>query len=169
MYMRKQVINLRFEYYVLNHNFNKDKIELFNIFDNYYVQEWTEKEIRKYLRSPKNYKYDSFFKDEEPVYGFDGLCKRFEQILRCEEWSRCEYEIAVGGIFITELSDIIRAVEREEITVDEVYEEIQKKNKRNSKLEKWDCFQQAQKNIPMIMRECIWQYKQQKNKAKDGE
>ena len=160
---------MRFEYYVLNHNFNRDKIELFNIFDNCYVQERTEKEIRKYLRSPKNYKYNSFFKDEEPVYGFDGLCKRFEQILRCEEWSRCEYEIAVGGIFITELSDIIRAVEREEITVDEVYEEIQKKNKRNSKLEKWDCFQQARKNIPMVMRECIWQYKQQKKKEKDGE
>lgn len=153
---------MKFEYYVLNHNFNKDKIELFNIFDNCYVQERTEKEIRKYLRSPKNYKYESFFKDEKNIYGFDGLCKRFEQILMCEERSRCEYEIAVGGIFITELSDIIRAVEREEITVDEVYEEIQKKNKRNSKLEKWDCFQQAQKNIPMIMRECIWQYKQQK-------
>ena len=162
------MIIIQFEYYVLNHNFNRDKIELFNIFDNYYVQEQTEKEIKKYIHNPKNYKYDSFYKDEESVYGFDGLCKKFEQILRCEEWSRCEYEIAVGGIFITELSDIIRAVEREEITVDEVYEEIQKKNKRNSKLEKWDCFQQAQKNIPMIMRECIWQYKEQK-KAKDGE
>ena len=159
---------MQFEFYVLNHNFNRDKIELFNIFDNYYVQERTEKEIRKYLRSPKNYKYNSFFKDENSVYGFDGLCKRFEQILRCEEWSRCEYEIAVGGIFITELSDIIRAIERKEIAVEDIYEEIQKKNKLNSKLEKWDCFQQAQKNIPMIMRECIWQYKQQK-KVKDGE
>ena len=162
------MINIQFKYYVLNHDFNRDKIELFNIFDNYYVQERTEKEIRKYLRSPKNYKYDSFFKDEEPVYGFDGLCKQFERILMGEEWGRCEYEIAVGGIFITELSDIIRAVEREEITVDEVYEEIQKKNKRNSKLEKWYCFQQAQKNIPMIMRECIWQYKQQKKNKKGG-
>ena len=160
---------MKFEYYVLNHDFNRDKIVLFNIFNNYCVQEWTEKEIKKYIRSPKNYKYDSFLKDEEPVYGFEGLCKRFEQILRCEEWSRCEYEIAVGGIFITELSDIIRAVERKEIAIDNVYDEIQKKNKRNSKLEKWDCFQQAQKNIPMIMRECIWQYKQQKNKTKDGE
>lgn len=163
------MINIQFKYYVLNHDFNRDKIELFNIFDNYYVQGRTEKEIRKYLRSPKNYKYDSFFKDEEPVYGFDGLCKQFERILMGEEWGRCEYEIAVGGIFITELSDIIRAVEREEITVDEVYEEIQKKNKRNSKLEKWDCFQQAQKNIPMIMRECIWQYKQHKKNESDGE
>ena len=167
--MRKGSDSLQFEYYVLNHDFNRDKIELFNIFDNYYVQERTEKEIRKYLRSPKNYKYDSFFKDEEPVYGFDGLCKRFERILMGEEWGRCEYEIAVGGIFITELSDIIRAVEREEISVDDVYEEIKKKDKRNHHLEKWDCFKQAQKNIPMIMRECIWQYKQQKKNKKDGE
>ena len=159
---------MQFEYYVLNHNSNRDKIELFNIFDNYYVQEWTEKEIRKYLRSPKNYKYNSFIKDEEPVYGFDGLCKRFEQILRCEEWSRCEYEIAVGGIFITELSDIVCEVERGEIAVEDIYEEIQRRNKRNSKLEKWDCFQQTQKNIPMIMRECIRQYKEQVKKLKNG-
>ena len=30
---------MQFEYYVLNHDFNRDKIELFNIFDNYYVQD----------------------------------------------------------------------------------------------------------------------------------
>ena len=153
---------MQFEYYVLNYNPNAKKIEPFNIFRNCYVQEYTEKAVRKYLRSPKNYKYDSFFKDEESVYGFDGLCKRFEQILRHEEWSRCEYEIAVGGIFITELSDIVREVERGEIAVEDIYEEIQKRNKRNSKLEKWDCFQQTQKNIPMIMRECIRQYKEQR-------
>ena len=153
---------MQFEYYVLNYNPNAKKIESFNIFRNCYVQEYTEKAIKKYLRSPKNYKYDSFFKDEESVYGFDGLCKRFEQILRHEEWSRCEYEIAVGGIFITELSDIVREVERGEIAVEDIYEEIQKRNKRNSKLEKWDCFQQTQKNIPMIMRECIRQYKEQR-------
>lgn len=153
---------MQFEYYVLNYNPNAKKIEPFNIFRNCYVQEYTEKAVRKYLRSPKNYKYESFFKDEESVYGFDGLCKRFEQILRHEEWSRCEYEIAVGGIFITELSDIVREVERGEIAVEDIYEEIQKRNKRNSKLEKWDCFQQTQKNIPMIMRECIRQYKEQR-------
>ena len=159
---------MQFEYYVLNYNPNTKKIEPFNIFKNCYVQEYTEKAVRKDLRSPKNYKYDSFFKDEESVYGFDGLCKRFEQILRHEEWSRCEYEIAVGGIFITELSDIVREVERGEIAVEDIYEEIQKRNKRNSKLEKWDCFQQTQKNIPMIMRECIRQYKEQVKKLKNG-
>ena len=157
---------MQFEYYVLNYNHNKQKVESFNIFNNVWVQELTEREIRKYLRSPKNYKYESFFAEKEIIYGFDGLVKRIDRIIAGEEWSRCEYEIAVGGIFITELSDIIRAVERKEIAIDNVYDEIQKKNKRNSKLEKWDCFQQAQKNIPMIMRECIRQYKEQK-KEKD--
>ena len=162
------MIIIQFEYYVLNYDINKNKVIQYNIFRNINVQEYTEREIRKYLRSPNNYKYDSFFKDEEAVYGFDGLCKRFEQILRHEEWSRCEYEIAVGGIFITELSDIVREVERGEIAVEDIYEEIQRKNKRNSKLEKWDCFQQTQKNIPMIMRECIRQYKEQVKKLKNG-
>ena len=158
---------MQFEYYVLNYDINKNKVIQYNIFRNINVQEYTEKEIKKYIRSPNNYKYDSFFKDEEAVYGFDGLCKRFEQILRHEEWSRCEYEIAVGGIFITELSDIVREVERGEIAVEDIYEEIQRKNKRNSKLEKWDCFQQTQKNIPMIMRECIRQYKEQQKKENE--
>ena len=159
---------MQFEYYVLNYDINRNKVIPYNIFRNINVQECTEREIRKYLSSPNNYKYDSFFKDEEAVYGFDGLCKRFEQILRHEEWSRCEYEIAVGGIFITELSDIVREVERGEIAVEDIYEEIQRRNKQNSKLEKWDCFQQTQKNIPMIMRECIRQYKEQVKKLKNG-
>ena len=128
---------MQFEYYVLNYNPNAKKIEPFNIFRNCYVQEYTEKAIKKYLRSPKNYKYDSFFKDEESVYGFDGLCKRFEQILRHEEWSRCEYEIAVGDAF----------------------------EKDCDYLEKWDCYMQANPNIPMIARECIYQYKEQRKET----
>ena len=92
--MRRLVINLQFEYYVLNHDFNRDKIELFNIFNNYYVQDQTEKEIKKYIRSPKNYKYDSFFKDDESVYGFEGLCKRFEQILRCDEFEASGHRLS---------------------------------------------------------------------------
>ena len=129
---------MRFEYYVLNHNFNRDKIGLFNIFDNCYVQERTEKEIRKYLRSPKNYKYDSFFKDEEPVYGFDALVKEIDSIIRWQEWSRREFEVSVGDAFETDCE----------------------------KLEKWDCYGQAKPNMKMITYEVIRQYKEQK-KAKE--
>lgn len=157
---------MQFEFYVVNHDFNRRKVEMFNIFRNIHVQEWTEKAIKKYLRSPKKYKYESFF-NKEVVYGFDGLCKEIESILRHELWSRCEYEIAVGSLFTTELKDIVRAVDRGEIEKDNLYDELKKKAERNSDLEKIDCFYQARPNIPMIVRECIYQYKQQLKAKED--
>lgn len=121
---------MQFEYYVLNYNSNKKKIEPFNIFRNCYVQECIEKAIKKYLRSPKNYKYEKY--GEETLYGFDALCKEIDRTIAWQEWGRCEYEIAVGSIFEKDC------------------------------LEKWDCYMQAKSNIPMIVRECIYQYKQQR-------
>ena len=123
---------MQFEYYVLNYNPNAKKIEPFNIFRNCYVQEYTEKSIKKYLRSPKNYKYERY--GEDTLYGFEGLCKEIERIIQWQEWSRREYEISVGDAF----------------------------EKDCEYLEKWDCYMQAKSNIPMIARECIYQYKQQR-------
>ena len=126
---------MQFEYYVLNYNPNTKKIEPFNIFRNCYVQEYTEKAIKKYLRSPKNYKYERY--GEDTLYGFEGLCQEIERIIQWKEWSRCEYEISVGDIF----------------------------EKDCNKLEKWDCYMQAKSNIPMITRECIYQYKEQRKET----
>ena len=123
---------MQFEYYVLNYNPNAKKIEPFNIFRNCYVQEYTEKAIKKYLRSPKNYKYERY--GEDTLYGFEGLCQEIERIIQWQEWSRREYEISVGDSF----------------------------EKDCSKLEKWDCYMQTKPNIPMIARECIYQYKKQR-------
>ena len=127
---------MQFEYYVLNYNPNAKKIEPFNIFRNCYVQEYTEKAIKKYLRSPKNYKYERY--GEDTLYGFEGLCKDIERIIQWQEWSRREYEISVGDAF----------------------------EKDCDYLEKWDCYMQAKSNIPMIARECIYQYKQQRKEQK---
>ena len=123
---------MQFEYYVLNYNPNAKKIEPFNIFRNCYVQEYIEKAIKKYLRSPKNYKYERY--GEDTLYGFEGLCKEIERIIQWQEWSRREYEISVGDAF----------------------------EKDCEYLEKWDCYMQAKSNIPMIARECIYQYKEQR-------
>ena len=123
---------MQFEYYVLNYNPNAKKIEPFNIFRNCYVQEYTEKAIKKYLRSPKNYKYERY--GEDTLYGFEGLCQEIERIIQWQEWSRREYEISVGDAF----------------------------EKDCDYLEKWDCYMQAKSNIPMIARECIYQYKEQR-------
>ena len=130
---------MRFEFYVLNYDFNRKKVINFNIFNNINVQEWTEKAIKKYLRSPKKYKhivqYENKFlgKEEIVIYGFEALVKEIDGIIHWQEWSRREYEIGVCDAFESDIN----------------------------KLEKWDCYMQAKPNIEMITREVLWQYKQQ--------
>ena len=133
---------MQFEFYVLNYDINKKKVINYNIFNNINVQEWTEKEVRKYLRAPKKYKhivqYENKFlgREEIAIYGFDALVREIDGIVKWEECSRREYEISVGDLFETDCN----------------------------KLEKWDCYGQAHMNMEMIAREVIWQYKQQKKK-----
>lgn len=129
---------MQFEYYVLNYDCNAHKIIPFNIFRNIYVQEWTEKAVRKYVRSPKNFTYKSF-DGKEILHGFDAFIKELDGIIKWQEWSRRQYEISVGDLFETDCE----------------------------KLEKWDCYGQAHMNIEMIAREVIWQYKQQKKKENE--
>ena len=71
---------MQFEFYVLNYDCNKKKVVNYNIFNNIRVQEWTEKAVRKYLRSPKNFSYTPFGKDVETIYGFDAFIREIEQI-----------------------------------------------------------------------------------------
>ena len=126
---------MQFEYYVLNYDHNKQKVESFNIFRNIHVQECTEKEIKKYLRNPKNYTYKSFDGQEE-IHGFDALVKELDSIIRWQEWGRSEYEMSCGYKFETDCN----------------------------KLQSTDCYEQCKPNMGMIAREVIWQYKQQKKK-----
>lgn len=120
---------VQFEYYVLNDDFNKRKVEPFNIFRNIYVNSETAKAVRKYLRAPSKFKFERWGHDEV-YYGFEAFVKELDRIIMCEEWSRCEYEIVVNGLF----SDEDRA-------------------------QKIDCYAQCKPNMEMIAREVIWQYK----------
>ena len=131
---------MQFEYYVLNYDHNKQKVESFNIFRNIHVQECTENEIKKYLRNPKNYTYKSFDGQEE-IHGFDALVKELDSIIRWQEWGRSEYEMSCGYKFETD----------------------------GNKLQATDCYEQAHMNIEIIVREVIRQYKEQMKKTKDGE
>ena len=130
---------MQFEYYVLNYDCNKKKVENFNIFRNCLVQEHTEKAVRKYLRSPKNYKYvvqhknDFLGREEIALYGFDALVKEIDSIIKWREWSKREYEISVGDAFETDIN----------------------------KLEKWDTYSQAHPNAEIIAYTVIRQYKEQ--------
>ena len=159
---------MKFEYYVMNESSNNGKIEMFNIFQNYLVQERIEKEIKKYLRSPNKYKYikNEFSKEEIVIYGFEALCEEVRRTIQWQMWSRRQYEIAVGSLSTVEISDVLRDIDKYN-TLEELKEELEKINKRNGHLEKWDCYKQCELNIPMITRECIYQYKQYiKNKKK---
>ena len=124
---------------MLNYDCNKKKVENFNIFRNCLVQEHTEKAVRKYLRSPKNYKYvvqhknDFLGREEIAVYGFDALVKEIDSIIKWREWSKREYEISVGDAFETDIN----------------------------KLEKWDTYSQAHPNAEIIAYTVIRQYKEQ--------
>ena len=133
---------MKFEYYVLNYNWNKKCVENFNIFNNITLNEETEKQVRKYLRSPKSYyyiKHGSYVGEHTYIYGFEGLCETIKSLIMWQEWSRVEYEISVGDAFEDDLN----------------------------KFEKWDCYKQCIPNIPMITREVIWQYKQQIKERKN--
>ena len=124
---------IQFEYYVLNYNHNEQQVKPYNIFNNVYVQEYTEKAVRKYLRNPKKFTYKSFDGKEE-IYGFDALVREVDGIIAWQEKYRRQYEVSVGDAFEDDCS----------------------------KLEKWDCYMQTKPNMRMIVREIIYQYKEQK-------
>ena len=123
---------MQFEYYVLNYDLNKKKVINYNIFNNIHVQEWTEKAVKKYLRAPKKFKYESFF-NKEITYGFNALVKETDSIISNQQWSRREYEISVGDAFESDIN----------------------------KLEKWDCYKQCKPNMATIVYDVIRQYKNQ--------
>lgn len=122
---------MKFQYYVLNADFNKHKIVNYNIFNNVRVNQRTEKAVRKYLRAPSKFTYYSFAQKDN-IYGFEGFCKELSSIIACEEWGRSEYEIMVGDLFAESFEDC----------------------------EKWDCWMQCKPNIEIIAREVIHQYKE---------
>lgn len=83
---------MELKYYVLNYNFNKKRVEPFNIFQNWVLEEETLKEIKKYLRSPKQYG------------GFENFCEEIRKLIAWQEWSRIQYELSVGEPFPKDFS-----------------------------------------------------------------
>ena len=130
---------MKFEYYVLNYDFNKKKVVNYNIFNNINVQEWTEKAVRKYLRAPKKFKHIVQYenkllgREEIALYGFDALVEEIDRTIAWQERGRREYECSVGDAFTTDCN----------------------------KLEKIDCYYQSKPNMKIIAREVIFQYKKQ--------
>ena len=133
---------MQFEFYVLNYDCNRKKVINYNIFNNINVQEWTEKAVRKYLRSPKKFKhivqYENKFlgKEEIALYGFEAFVEEINRTIAWQEYGRREYEVSVGDAFEKDID----------------------------KLEKWDTYSQAKPNMTIIAHEVIRQYKEQLKK-----
>lgn len=70
-------------FYVLREDFNRDELEYFNIFNNYYVSEDIEKYKKEYKKN----------KDR------DELINKLDRTFRYAFWSKCEYEIIVTSLF----------------------------------------------------------------------
>lgn len=105
---------LQFEWYVLNENFNRS-IEHFNIFNNILVNEETNKLCVKYKKDKMS---------------FEEFTEKLNNIIKWQEWSRCEYEIVVGSLFAHEEKD----------------------------LKKIDCYQQALPNMKIIAKYVLEEY-----------
>ena len=132
---------MKFEFYVPNYNFNKRKVEMFNIFQNIHVQECTEKEVKKYLRSPAKYKYikNHLNTEEDIYYGFEAFVMEIDSIIRWQEWGRREYETCISDAFTYEICDLVEEFNQYE-SLDDLKSYLDKINVRNSKLEKWFCY-----------------------------
>lgn len=84
--------NLKFEWYVLNENFNRNhSIEPYNIFNNIRVNDETNVLCVKYKRDKM---------------AFEDFTEELRKIIMWQEWSRCEYEIVVGSLFAHEEKDL---------------------------------------------------------------
>ena len=122
-----------FKFYVLNYDHNAEKIIKFNIFNNLIVYRRTMEELAKYCRQEDEYKCVRVeLNHMDVLYGFEAFVENLDGIIKCQEWSRREYEISVADAFENDLS----------------------------KFEKWDCYQQAHPNMELIAHEVIRIYKE---------
>ena len=104
-----------YEFYVINEDFNTREIEMFNIFRNWLVSEDVFKYCKKHLRNKKKYTFEQLQED-------------IRRTIHWQEWSRCEYEVVVGSLFMKD------------------YEK---------ELKKIDCYWQAEPNMRLITEMCI--------------
>lgn len=130
---------MHYQYYVPILNFKGDKIRYINVFDNFYVSDSIEKELRKYMRNQSKYKYVAF--DGTSIAGIEGL-KRFVKAKLFHQYAyRCEYEYALTPY----INYYKRIVEPKRI----------------------DVFQICEQNLDVIVHDLIRQHKEQVIKEKE--
>mgnify|MGYP006988851232 FL=1 len=120
-----------YEFYVVNEKMNRpvegDYVERFNIFNNWIVAEKVFKLCKKHLRNKKN-------------LPFDQLQEEIRRTIMWQEWSRREYECAVGPAF----------------------------SENPKEFKKIDCYWQAEPNMKVITEMCIQRTKEYLKEKKNG-
>ena len=130
---------MKFEYYVLNYDINRNKVIMFNIFNNIKLNEETYKCVERYVEQDEEYTYKVYsYNSDTELQGYDAFKQEILSNIRWQEWSRVEYEIGVTEPFPD----------------------------RKSKIEKWDCYAQCEPNIDAICGEIIRQYVNHKENIK---
>lgn len=77
----------KYEFYVLHYDLNKHKVEMWNIFNNRIVYNKACELAEKYACNELTY---------------EQLRDKLDIAIMCEEWSRYQYEISVGKVFVTD-------------------------------------------------------------------
>lgn len=130
---------IKLEFYVPQERFNENKIEMVNIFNNVYVHDWSINAIKKYIRSPKSFRYYEWsgINGGYWIYGWEAFVREIDSILRNQLWSRCQYEVLITGFPFDE-----------------------------KELVKMDAYQLCKPNLDMICHGIIRQYKNQIKEVK---
>lgn len=81
---------VEFAFYVLNYDFNAEKVVNFNIFDNWPLNDNVLSLTKKHLRNKKKFPWDQYVEE-------------VRRSIQWQEWSRREYEISVGDAFETDI------------------------------------------------------------------
>ena len=81
-----------FEFCVVRWNWNKQKPEMFNIFNNHYVYEGAVELTKDYV--------------EGKIATRKEYVEKLGKTIQWQEWSRAEYEISVGDVFPHSLSEL---------------------------------------------------------------
>ena len=108
---------LDLKWYVLNYDFNRKKMENFNIFNSSNFLWGVSKALKE---------YESFGKFKEEI----------DNWLKYSFWSKSEYEIACGGLFVSDIDD----------------------------LEKIDVYYQMKDNVDVLCRYILTEYNKRKRK-----
>jgi len=88
---------MELKFYALRYDANAKEVIPFNIFWNWRFAEDVERKMKKYLADPEHYEYQNYH--DAVIYGEKAIKQDIVLSLKCEFWSRIQYEMSTGYKF----------------------------------------------------------------------